>query len=86
MIEVSRQENDNQQIYCLEDRVQDVIDHNPYLSRRKLRCETDKGHVVLRGTVRSYFQKQMAQESVRKIDGIVSIENNLVVEMPVGST
>lgn len=71
----------NGKIICLEDRVQNVIDHNPYLSRRKLHCETrvTEGHVVLRGEVRSYFQKQMAQESVRKIDGIVSIENCLEV-------
>ena len=67
-------------IICLEDRVQDAIDHNPYLSRRKLRCEAREGHVVLRGTVRSYFQKQMAQESVRNIDGITSIENCLEVD------
>ncbi len=62
-------------IICLEDRVQNAIDHNPYLSRRQLRCEASEGHVVLHGKVRSYFQKQMAQESVRKVDGIVSIEN-----------
>ena len=64
---------------CLEDRVQNAIDHNPYLSRRSLRCEAKEGHVVLRGQVRSYFQKQMAQESVRRVDGIVSIENCLEV-------
>ena len=64
---------------CLEDRVQHIIDRNPYLSRRKLRCEAKEGHVVLRGEVQSYFQKQMAQESVRHIDGITSIENCLEV-------
>lgn len=69
----------NGKIICLEDRVQNVIDHNPYLSRRKLSCETSEGHVVLRGEVCSYFQKQMAQESVKKIDGIVSIDNCLEV-------
>ena len=68
------------QIICLEDRAQDVIDQNPYLTRRKLRCEAKEGHVVLKGTVRSYFQKQMAQESLRKLDGLVSIDNCLVVE------
>ena len=66
-------------IIRLEDKVQDVIDHNPYLSRRNLRCEAREGHVVLRGQVQSFFQKQMAQESVRHIDGIVSIQNCLEV-------
>ena len=63
----------------LEDRVQHVIDRNPYLGRRKLRCEESEGHVVLRGKVQTFFQKQMAQESVRNVDGIVSIENCLEV-------
>lgn len=67
-------------IICLEERVQDAIDHNPYLAKKNLRCETSEGHVVLRGTVRSFFQKQMAQESVKQLDGIRSIENRLEVE------
>jgi len=66
-------------IICLEDRVQNAIDHNPYLTRRQLRCEASEGHVVIHGKVRSFFQKQMAQESVRKVDGIVTIENCLEV-------
>lgn len=70
----------NNTIICLEDRVQDAIDHNPYLTKKNLRCETSDGHVVLRGKVRSFFQKQMAQESVKNIDGIVSIQNCLEVE------
>lgn len=69
----------NETIICLEDRVQDVIDHNPYLAKKNLRCEASEGHVVLRGKVRSFFQKQMAQESVRRVDGIVTIENCLEV-------
>jgi len=70
----------NNTIICLEDRVQDAIDHNPYLAKKNLRCEASDGHVVLRGKVRSFFQKQMAQESVKRIDGIVSIQNCLEVE------
>ena len=64
---------------CLTDRVKDAIDHNPYLPQKNLRCEASEGHVVLRGIVGSYYQKQMAQESVRHIDGIVSIDNCLEV-------
>ena len=66
-------------IICLEDKVQNAIDHNPYLAKRKLRCEAREGHVILRGEVKSFFQKQMAQESVRHIDGIISIKNCLEV-------
>ena len=67
-------------IACLEDQVHDAINKSPYLSRRKLSCETKDGRIILRGRVQSYFQKQMAQETVRHIEGIVSIENCLEVD------
>ncbi len=69
-----------QGLVCLEDQVHDAIKNNPYISRRNLSCETKGGRVILRGRVQSYFQKQMAQETVRHIDGIVSIENCLEVD------
>jgi osmotically-inducible protein OsmY len=37
--------------------------------------------VILRGVVRSYFQKQMAQEAVRRISGVEEIHNELEVAM-----
>ena len=63
----------------LEDEVQYIIDRNPHLGRRKLRCQTTEGHVVLTGEVQSFYQKQMAQESLKNVGGIVSIENCLEV-------
>jgi len=35
--------------------------------------------VVLRGVVGTYFQKQMAQEAVRCVDGVDEIANKLQV-------
>jgi osmotically-inducible protein OsmY len=35
--------------------------------------------VILRGKVGSYFQKQMAQEALRGVDGVEAIENCLEV-------
>ena len=61
------------------ERVEVAVQTSPYLSGRKLRIETTDGQVVLHGTVRSYFQKQMAQEAVRRVDGIQKIENRLIV-------
>ena len=65
---------------CLEDQVHNAIERSPYLSRRDLLCETDQGRVILRGRVQSFFEKQMAQETVRQVEGIVSIENCLEVD------
>jgi osmotically-inducible protein OsmY len=38
-----------------------------------------EGHVMLLGTVGSYFQKQMAQEVVRTVEGVERIDNCLEV-------
>ena len=63
----------------LEDRVLTALERNPHVARRNLRFETSEGRVTLRGVVRSYFQKQMAQEALRHIDGVYEIANELEV-------
>lgn len=63
----------------LDDRVFTALEQNPYLTRRNLRFETEAGRVTLRGVVNSYFQKQMAQESLRYVDGVHEIANELEV-------
>jgi osmotically-inducible protein OsmY len=63
----------------LDDRVLTALERNPYVSRRNLRFETSSGRVTLKGVVRSYFQKQMAQEAVRHLEGVQEIANELEV-------
>jgi osmotically-inducible protein OsmY len=63
----------------LADRVDQAIQTNPYVSGRTLRFETDGSRVVLQGSVKSYFQKQMAQEVVRRVEGVEQIDNCLEV-------
>jgi len=63
----------------LDDRVLTALERNPYLVRRNLRFETSAGRVTLRGVVNTYFQKQMAQESLRHVDGVDEIDNELEV-------
>lgn len=62
-----------------EDRLESALAENPHLTGRKLRLEARGGRVVLRGVVNSYFQKQMAQESLRRVEGVGEIENELTV-------
>jgi osmotically-inducible protein OsmY len=64
---------------ALATRISSAIQENPHLRRRNLRFETDQGRVVLRGTVRTYYQKQMAQEALRRLEGVERIENHLEV-------
>lgn len=70
---------DDRALAELNQRVLVALESNPHLPRRMLRIETHEGRVVLRGTVQSYYQKQMAQEMLRGIDGVGSIDNRLEV-------
>ena len=63
----------------LDAKVLTALAQNPYIARRTLRFETFEGRVTLRGVVRSYFQKQMAQEALRHVDGVREITNELEV-------
>jgi osmotically-inducible protein OsmY len=63
----------------LADRIDSVIAASPYLAGRTLRFEAEEGRVTLKGVVNTYFQKQMAQEAVRNVDGVTAIDNELEV-------
>ncbi len=63
----------------LDDQVLTALETSPYIARRNLRFETSAGRVILRGVVSTYFQKQMAQEAIRHIDGVDEIANELEV-------
>ena len=64
----------------LNQRVSLALTRNPFLSRKhKLQIVADRGRVTLRGTVGSFFQKQMVQEQLRHVAGVAEIENRLDV-------
>ncbi|TWU39439.1 BON domain-containing protein [Novipirellula artificiosorum] len=51
-----------------------------YSLARLVRCDEQNGVIVLNGTVPSYFLKQMAQETVRSIQGVSRIVSKIEVE------
>jgi osmotically-inducible protein OsmY len=62
------------------ERIHEALTANPHVpSRRQVRVETADGRVVLKGSVRSFFEKQMAQEAIRRVDGVQMIDNLLEV-------
>ncbi len=63
----------------LDDRISLALRQAPHLSGRNVRSHARDGHVVLHGAVHSFFEKQMAQEVVRRIDGVQRIANELTV-------
>jgi len=61
------------------DTVQGALSRSPYISTRKVKVEAADGHVRIEGTVGTFFQKQMAQELIRRLDGVQRVENQLQV-------
>ncbi len=61
-------------------RVMHVLARSPYLPKNTLRFEAAEGRVVLRGVVKTYFQKQMAQEALRRVSGVKQIDNQVEVD------
>ena len=60
-------------------RLRSELAGNPYFAPRHVRVEAEHGRVTLHGVVNSYFHKQMAQEAVRRVDGVAEVENLLEV-------
>ena len=59
--------------------LESALGANPYVAGRRLRIENRAGHVTVRGKVGSYYQKQMAQESLLQVAGVEHLENQLEV-------
>ena len=63
----------------LADAVESALVGNPYLASRKLKIEEGNGAIRIHGRVETFFEKQMAQEVVRRLDGVERVENMLQV-------
>ena len=63
----------------IEELVQSRLRSSPYPSIQRLKSRVRKGRVVLRGRVPTFFEKQIAQESIADLDGIEQVENRVEV-------
>ena len=63
----------------LDERVQTALLKHANVPQRNLRFESSDGRVTLHGTVHSYYQKQMAQEALRRLEGVQTIDNQIEV-------
>lgn len=59
--------------------VNSALTASPYLEATRLRIEAEQGAVSLHGEVGTFFEKQMAQEVIRRLDGVERIVNQLQV-------
>lgn len=74
MAEVRRDSQHNLQAL-----VYNTLSRSPYFAGRNLDIDFQENDVILRGVVSTYYQKQLAQELVRKIEGIHQIDNQIEV-------
>ncbi len=63
----------------IEHLVQSRLRGSPYPAIQRLSCDFADGRVVLSGRVRSFFEKQVAQESIADVDGVDQIVNGVEV-------
>lgn len=64
---------------ALLDQVHGALRRTPYMPSGEVRIEAAEGVVRLEGEVRSFFHKQMAQEVIRRLDGVERVVNCLQV-------
>jgi osmotically-inducible protein OsmY len=60
-------------------RITSALRSSPYRALHAVEAEVTRGQVLLRGQVRSYYEKQLAQAAVMRIDGVRSLKNEVQV-------
>ncbi len=73
-------ENATEQSDALLTRVDSAIRGSRHLAGHQVFCQEESGTIVLHGKVQSFFQKQMAQEALRKLNGVEKVINELEVD------
>ena len=64
----------------IENQLKTIINQNPHLQQNRFHFDARVGRVTVQGKVKSWYEKQMAQEVLRSIEGVVEIDNELTVE------
>lgn len=59
--------------------VRHILRASGYRELQQVRIEIHRCEVFLRGSVSSYFQKQLAQEFVKRIPGVAGLHNEICV-------
>ena len=55
------------------------LEASAYAALRTVRCKFRQGRLVLNGRVPTYFHKQIAQEAIRALPGVIEIVNHISV-------
>lgn len=61
-------------------RIEHLLAESPLADIRTVRIEQDGNRIVMHGNVRSFYLKQMAQETVRRVSSNLQIVNSINVD------
>jgi osmotically-inducible protein OsmY len=61
---------------------QECLDQSSYSLLRQVSVEYERGVLFLRGRLPNYYHKQLAQEAVRRVDGVAHVVNEIEVSHP----
>lgn len=78
-MEAARVDRANSPLQPLLERAQSALSASPIYELRFLRVETHNGGLVISGSVRSFYYKQLAQELVRSVANGTSVTNSIDV-------
>ncbi len=56
------------------------LQDSPYKAMRRISCKCEHGVLFLRGRLFSFHEKQVAQETVAGIDGVIQVVNDVEVD------
>jgi osmotically-inducible protein OsmY len=66
----------------LKQQVQNALDWEPSVDASDIGVAVDEGVVTLRGTVRTYTEKQVAERVALRVFGVRALANDLAVHLP----
>ena len=70
----------------IEKQATDILNSHSHFRGRSqwVQCRYRRGVLQLRGTLPNYHLKQLAQETLRRLDGVQQIDNRIIVASPLG--
>jgi osmotically-inducible protein OsmY len=64
----------------IEDMVRRALLRNPYVESYEITVDVTNGVAKLYGTVDSYFEKSQADDVASRVNGVITVDNNLIVQ------